>query len=219
MRLTAFIAVASTAFLVATGQAQSAPTAGARYVTRSYGATLLGNGGPHFGLVRDRRVFQSAVQAEWVIGANRALAVSTTVEALTALLMRPGYAPEQDCFLQRPAPGTMRCFPVERPGSPVAAFGFTPLGLKLQIAPASRVRPFVSVGGGFIVFDRETPVVDSRRTNFAAEFIVGAEMADSKGANLSVAWKFQHWSNGGTAYMNPGIDANLLYVGIRRRRN
>jgi uncharacterized protein YfiM (DUF2279 family) len=217
MRNAISLAGLAIAFIAATTDAQ-APRDGDRFLTRSYGAPILSAAGPHFGLVRNRRVFQSAVQAEWVLADNRAFALSSTVEGLLAIVFRPTDAPRTDCVLQRPPPGKIRCFPVDRPSSPVAGFGLTPLGLKLYVAPASPVRFFASAAGGGIFFDRETPVQESRRANFSAEFLLGAEFTLSRSADLSIAWKFQHWSNAGTAYMNPGIDANLLYLSIKRRR-
>lgn len=198
----------------AMSHAQShAPAVGDRYLSTSYAASFATNSGPHFALVRHRPVLQSAVQAEWVTIANRAVAFSTTMEAVVAVLLPYRDARTNECF-----ENGRRCFPVSRPRVPVAALGGTPVGFKLYVAPDAPVRLFGSVAGGFIAFDRSTPVIAASAVNFAAEYVLGAEFVRPTGAALSVAWKFQHWSNGGTAYLNPGIDANLLYVSFKRQR-
>ena len=54
--------------------------------------------------------------------------------------------------------------------------------------------------------------------HFVWEYLLGAEVAVDAQRSLEVAWKFQHWSNANMSHFNPGLDANLVTVGLKRRR-
>ena len=96
--------------------------------------------------------------------------------------------------------------------------GLIPIGLK-QTFVASRARFYGAVSGGLIQFNGPVPSRRAQSLNFSGDYAVGLEVPIRGGASvLTAAWKFQHWSNGGTARSNPGIDANLLVVGFKSRR-
>ncbi|HEX7938851.1 MAG TPA: acyloxyacyl hydrolase, partial [Gemmatimonadaceae bacterium] len=118
----------------------------------------------------------------------------------------------------RKTTGQRECYEVSKPRSPVGAIGLTPLGIKMYYSPVSRVRLFGALAGGFVAFDRATPVVAASAVNFAAEYQLGAEIGITDARALEVAWKFQHWSNANLTYFNPGLDVNLITLGFKRRR-
>jgi len=96
--------------------------------------------------------------------------------------------------------------------------GAMPIGLKMHLLPSGAVRVFGSVSIGLIQFDRRMPSPEARSTNFSGDYAVGVEVPVGGGSHVvSVGWKFLHWSNAGTAPSNPGVDANLLSLSIKRR--
>jgi hypothetical protein len=199
------------------GQSTPPLRRGDRFVNTSGGISFATTGGPRMALVRDRSVFMSAVQAEWIAWSDSNFAFSWTAELVPiALIVPPRNAPESYCWL-RVATQQLECYAVDGPHRPVAAAGVTPVGFRAYMGPDNQVRAFAAAAAGGMVFDRNTPVSAARAVNFAVEFSLGAEVAVGDGA-LVAAWKFHHWSNANTARLNPGLDANLLYFGLKRKR-
>ena len=92
--------------------------------------------------------------------------------------------------------------------------GAMPLGFQFRFAPHGRLQPFASASGGLLWFTDRVPDRESARLNFAAELGVGIVAMLGSRAGLLCGYRFHHLSNGGTAPSNPGVDSNLLYVGV-----
>ena len=71
---------------------------------------------------------------------------------------------------------------------------------------------------GALWFTRDTPVPDSRRFNLTFEYGGGVELPISETRTVVAGYKFHHFSNAYTAPRNPGVDGNVLYLGVMRRR-
>ena len=63
-----------------------------------------------------------------------------------------------------------------------------------------------------------TPVPQARRFNVTAEFGGGFEVVRASGGAVVVGYKRHHLSNAGSALANPGLESDVCYVGLRRRR-
>jgi hypothetical protein len=172
--------------------------------------------GPHFALLRNRKVVMVGYRRERVFRATPRFAFASTVDIPVSILLPKDNPPRAECWL-RTTTGKRECYNVLQPGMPVGAVGITPLGIKTWFAPASPVRLFGSLAGGLVAFDRRTPVEQASAVNFAAEWLVGADFNVGAG-NIEVAWKFQHWSNANTTHFNPGLDVNLITIGFKQRR-
>ncbi len=191
---------------------------GTVYYGRYAAASFHMDGGPHVALLRNRKVLMMGFRRERVFAAGRRFLFATTMEVPVSVLLplesRPAPA---ECFWRK-STGKLECYAVLQPGMPVGAFGLTPFGVKAYVGPLSRVRLFGALASGAIAFDRRTPVAKASALNFAAEFLLGADIGVGAGHALEVAWKFQHWSNANLSHLNPGLDANLITLGLKRRR-
>ena len=96
----------------------------------------------------------------------------------------------------------------------VYGFGASPIGFKLSFKPKKRLQPFVGTSGGFLYFSRDVPVINASRFNFTFDFGGGVQIFSRANRAVTVGYKFQHISNGGTAAINPGVDANVFYAGF-----
>ncbi|HEX8848104.1 MAG TPA: acyloxyacyl hydrolase, partial [Gemmatimonadaceae bacterium] len=79
-------------------------------------------------------------------------------------------------------------------------------------------RPYLSGAAGFLWFTRNTPEPEARRLNATFELGAGLRVARGEHRALMLGWKFHHLSNAWTAPYNPGLDGNVFYVGLVRRR-
>ncbi len=96
-------------------------------------------------------------------------------------------------------------------------FGVAPLGFQLELFRENPVYLVVGLAGGAIWFDREMPDLQTRRMNFSVELGASLRYPIKDHWELTVGYKFHHLSNGGTGTFNPGLDANVFYLGWGHR--
>jgi len=104
-----------------------------------------------------------------------------------------------------------------RPSRAVYAGGAEPIGLQLNFRNYRKLQPFVNAAGGFLYFTEQIPVSDSSQYNFTFSFGGGVEILSGR-RSFVVAYRFHHISNGYTAARNPGIDSQLLSIGLLFKR-
>ncbi|UCC71980.1 MAG: acyloxyacyl hydrolase [Gemmatimonadota bacterium] len=102
--------------------------------------------------------------------------------------------------------------------SSVYGFGASPLGLQLYLLPSGRIRLWVGGTAGFLFFARDVPVPGGTALNFAFDFRAGLQFSGPSDLALSLGFEFHHFSNGGLADVNPGLDTQFFYAGISRFR-
>lgn len=95
------------------------------------------------------------------------------------------------------------------------AVGVSPFGLEITTPSARRVSGYLMTAGGGLVFTRAYPDVTGRRTNFTLEAGGGARIRTTRAQWIQVGYKYHHMSNAGTAFANPGLDANLFFAGYQ----
>jgi opacity protein-like surface antigen len=76
-----------------------------------------------------------------------------------------------------------------------------------------RLRPYVEGGGGVLVGEPHLQQTDCE-TNFLLQAGTGVMIFLSDTTTLSVGYRFQHISNGGTCSFNVGINSSALYLGV-----
>lgn len=103
------------------------------------------------------------------------------------------------------------------PGSPWGV-GFAPLGITRRFASRGRVAPFLGVTGGALLFSERVPTTKAARFNFTASAEAGVRLGPPGEPGLTVAYRFHHLSNAGTAGENPGLASHLITVGVHRPR-
>lgn len=90
--------------------------------------------------------------------------------------------------------------------------GAYPLGLRVTFRFRERVRPFVAGHTGGLYFSEPVPDPRGRRFNFAAGIGAGVQVTLPRRLSLTLGYRYHHLSNGFRGSINPGLDANLLYL-------
>jgi hypothetical protein len=80
-------------------------------------------------------------------------------------------------------------------------------------AGSGRLRPYIEAGAGVLVGE-----TDFRQTDCDVNFLLqagpGLLVSLSDAAAVTVAYRFQHISNGGACSFNVGINSSALHVGV-----
>jgi hypothetical protein len=118
------------------------------------------------------------------------------------------------CVLAPPPSDANGLFP---PGAPFG-FGFAPVGFTRRFNRRGPVSPFVGVNGGALFFDERVPTTKASRFNFTASAELGLRFGPPGESGITVAYRFHHISNAGTAGENPGLASHLITVGVQRPR-
>jgi opacity protein-like surface antigen len=103
---------------------------------------------------------------------------------------------------------------VRRGRSTIYGAGLSPLGIKVNFAQQSWIKPFVAASVGFLYFQDDVPVPRSSRFNFTPEIGLGVQFFLTPKTAATVGYKFHHMSNANTGQSNPGMDSHVLYAGF-----
>jgi Lipid A 3-O-deacylase (PagL) len=189
---------------------------GDRLLGMSASASFYTAGGSSFGRIRNRNVYLTDLRAEWVLETIGPLGIASTMSVIPGALVTRRSGPLRDCWPVRTG-GPRRCVNAKS-GAAVGA-GVSPLGIKLYWTQHERFRLHGSAATGLMLFSRDVPVAGSRRLNFSADYGAGIDILTDGGSRaIVIGWKFIHVSNAYTARQNPGLDANILSIGVQRRR-
>lgn len=107
---------------------------------------------------------------------------------------------------------------VHFPAGSAYGVGITPIGVTRRFRRGSMASPFVGVNGGALYFDRHAPTTKSSRFNFTASAELGLRVGELDEAGLTIAYRFHHISNAGTAGENPGLASHVITLGVHRPR-
>jgi len=94
----------------------------------------------------------------------------------------------------------------------VYGVGLVPAGVELRYTPHRGVQVVAGTTIGALYFTRPLPDPNAARLNFAVAGELGVRIGAGVHA-IDVRYRFQHISNGGTAF-NPGMNAHMLQVGL-----
>jgi hypothetical protein len=190
--------------------------AGDRSAGAWIGLSLSSPVGTSLGQTPGRQLLLGGLRAEWVLEANGPLALAATADILPLVLVthNPTYRDEE--VLQ--PDGSLRRVKTETGRALVYGAGLSPFGLQAYLAQVRGARVFGGGAVGALWFTRDTPVPDSRRFNLTFEYGGGVELPISETRTVVAGYKFHHFSNAYTAPRNPGVDGNVLYLGVMRRR-
>ena len=215
------VAIRLLALAVALGAARGAAAQGDPAPSRSLGAwagaSFYSPGGNVLGGETNRDLFLAGLRAEWMLKAGRHLALAATMDAIPlAVVTRNPYYTDRVVGAAISKRGE-RVDILEQTGrGPVLGFGASPFGLELLGPRMRTVRPYLAAAAGFLWFTRNTPEPEARRLNATFEAGAGLRVARGEHHTLLLGWKFHHLSNAWTAPYNPGLDGNVVYLGIQR---
>ena len=214
-RIVLALAVALGAARPATAQGHPAP----RFSLGAWaGASFFSPGGKFLGGETNRDLFLAGVRAEWLLASGRHLALAATMDAIPlAIVTRNPYYTDHVIGYGISRRGE-RVSLLEQTGrGPVYGFGASPLGLELFGPRIRAVRPYLAGAAGSLWFTRNTPEPEARRLNATFELGGGLRLDRGERHALLLGWKFHHISNAWTAPYNPGLDGNVVYLGVQRR--
>jgi hypothetical protein len=211
-------AVALCALLAATDTAaQNRPLSrGDRFIERSAGFSWYSPAAASLGNINHRRVYLVGLRSERLLGTAGPFAIAYTAELIPLAVVERTTGNIERC-VRNPDWVTFTC-QYDYSARVAVGMGGSPLGAKLYFNRAGKTRVYGSAAGGGLIFSSHVPVHGSRRANFTFEYGGGVEVTGRNGRAMAFGYKFHHISNGGTAALNPGLDANILYVGMIRRR-
>jgi hypothetical protein len=92
--------------------------------------------------------------------------------------------------------------------------GVTPLGLQLDFANSSRVKPFIHINGGLLFFNESVPLPDAGKLALVGEAGAGLRVFTSERRAVSLGVRFHHVSNGDRAGSNRGLNQFIFYAGF-----
>ncbi|HEY0777538.1 MAG TPA: acyloxyacyl hydrolase [Gemmatirosa sp.] len=163
------------------------------------------------------------VHAEWVLEAAGTLALSATADLHPAAVVTRTLRYRTDTYTTTGGQRYEVHVPLDR--GLVYGAGISPFGLATTLSPFAARAGWVrglhfAVAGsvGILTFTRNTPAPDSRRGNLTVDGGGGLELERPGRLTWTLGYRYRHFSNAGTAPFNPGLDARMLVIGVRRRR-
>lgn len=200
---------------VSSAQENRSPESGDRYYGAWIGVSPDSPVGSQLGVTPDRRLLLIGVRAQWVLESFGPLSFAAVSDLIpvAALSNNPKYRTEK---MNLPD-GTSVKLKVQTGRSTVYGAGISPVGVQLSLSASRGISIFGACAVGALWFTRDTPVPDSRRFNITFEYGGGIEFSRVRHSVL-LGYKFHHLSNVYSAPMNPGVDGNVFYVGLLRRR-
>lgn len=156
------------------------------------------------GTTEDRKFFITGLRYGRVLATSERVAFEYTVDVIPAAVV---FQPEGSRFTNVGA---------DRGSASIYGAGIAPVGLKLYFRRQKRVKPFVDGSGGFLYFREPVPVniPGATKFNWTFDFGGGIQVSTGERRAITVGYKFHHISNAGRSEINPGLDANLFYVGF-----
>lgn len=182
-----------------------------RFAEASVGYSWYSPQANHLGVAGFRRVYLTELRTEWGVRRHRWFRYMVTAVPVAVVERTTGTK-----LYCRRDPRRGEVCGLDKSARASVGTGITPFGVKMLLDPHGAVRLYGSAGAGFLVFSRDVPVDSTRRFNFTFEYGVGLEVPYAKDRAVAIGYKFHHISNAHTARVNPGLDANVLYVGVRR---
>lgn len=105
--------------------------------------------------------------------------------------------------------------PLTSSGQRVYSYGIggSPLGAQVNFVHHRLIEPFLTVGGGFLYFNR--PMFRATQFNFTAQYCGGVQFFTSKRRTaIDLGYKYHHISNANLGNRNPGMDSNMIFIGV-----
>jgi hypothetical protein len=93
-------------------------------------------------------------------------------------------------------------------------FGFSPAGVRLLWRRHAAFRPYLMGKGGLLIFPDPVLSPLAGHLSFSAQFGGGVEETLTRRVSLRLGYSDFHFSNGGIATRNPGIDLMYLNAGL-----
>ena len=167
--------------------------------------------GSRWGLTPDREHVIVGLHATIPLFQGRRWVFAYAPEAIPLIVVsdNPTYGVERS-----PENGAVEV--IETGRSPVTGVGFAPIGLEFEVDASRRFGLYAGGTMGGLWFTRRIPVADARSFNFTFDFGAGVLIPIRGQTRLRAGYKFHHLSNAKTAPSNPGVDAQVFFLGVEK---
>lgn len=166
---------------------------------------------PALGVTPGRDHLFIGLQAQTTILNVRALRLSYGAQIVPALIVRGRTAPLGYRYIR----GTDEDGTIAGPNH-AYAFGFSPFSLEVAAPLGNRVGVYAASTAGLLIFTRPFPVPEAQQANFTLEYGAGVLVRTGRRQWIQLGYKYHHLSNAFYSIVNPGLDANVFYVGYWR---
>lgn len=156
---------------------------------------------------RDRRFVIAAFRYGRTLAANRSVALQYTLDMIPLAIATGNI--KQTTVTTTPT-GTVTTF---RRGTTYGV-GVTPLGLQLDFANNSHIKPYIHVNGGLLGFTDPMPLPDSGGLALVGETGAGLRVFTSERRAVNFGVRFHHISNGDRSGSNRGLNQFIFYAGF-----
>jgi hypothetical protein len=171
--------------------------------------------GGRWGDVSNRRVYTTGIRRSRVLRSTDRLAIAYAAELVPVAVIERTRPNSTDCWF---ADGGQHVCKIDHSQRVSVGAGGSPLGMRLYLNNSGRWRAHATGAFGAMLFSNHMPIVDSHLFNFTIEYGGGIEFGTGAGRHLTLGFKFNHFSNAGMGHFNPGLDANVVYLGLTQRR-
>lgn len=152
---------------------------------------------------RDRRFIIAAFRYGRTLAATDSMALQYTLDAIPMALATGN-------IVQVTTVGPVTTFRRET----AYGAGVTPLGLQLDFRNTSKVKPFIHINGGLLVFNKSVPLPDAGKLALVGETGGGLRMFTSDRRAVTLGLRFHHISNGDRSGSNRGLNQFIVYAGF-----
>jgi hypothetical protein len=149
-----------------------------------------------------RKLLLTGLRYGRVFATTKSVAFEYTFDVIPAavafnnIVARPGTIPGTTAFVRDDTYGA----------------GLSPVGLKVLFG-RGRVKPFTSIGAGFLVFQDSVPLPDAGKFAWVLEGDGGLQVFTEEKRAIIFGVKLHHISNGDRAGSNRGLNQFVFYVG------
>lgn len=93
--------------------------------------------------------------------------------------------------------------------------GVSPANFRFCFRPRSRIKPFLQVGAGVLIFNKSMPLPESRKLQFTGDFGGGLQIHTTGNNVMTLGYRYFHISNGNLTpkVYNVGYNAQTFYIG------
>lgn len=157
-----------------------------------------------------RDLYIVGVRAAWpiAVGAGDVLQYFADVIPVVMTTDMPDYSALDGCL-----PGWF-CPQAHAIPHTVYGAGLSPLGFSVRLLQVGRVRLSTEASGGFLFFTRPVPDPDATRFNLTASGGATLEVRFAPNRSARVMYLYHHTSNGGRGLVNPGLNSQVIALGM-----
>lgn len=113
-----------------------------------------------------------------------------------------------------PSEGATPADVISPPSLSAYGVGVVPVGLQFVYRADYAVQPYFGGSGGLMYFPDPIPDGRGRKLNYTFDIGVGLRWVLGEHRVLTVGYRFHHLSNGFRGEINPGFDANIIFIGL-----